>query len=155
MKGLSSYPSIRIKQIYSCCPSEVWKAISDENALKKWFFPVENYSFQEGKEFSFWTGEDPYLTFHKCRFLFIEPLNTIEYSWELPNDSKGISIVRWEISEEDGKTLLTFTHDGIAHLSDARFRIDYEYFSKKWNHLILNSLCEYLYKNLAVIDVLY
>jgi uncharacterized protein YndB with AHSA1/START domain len=134
---------------------EVWKAISEESALKRWFFPVENYHFQEGEEFSFWSGEDPHLTFHKCRFLFIEPLSTIEYSWELPNDSKGISVVRWELQEEHNKSVLTLTHEGIAQLSDAKFRINYEYFGREWNYIIKNALSDYLYKNVGVMNALY
>lgn len=155
MKPLLSYPPIRVKQLFDCSPKEVWKAISEESALRQWFFPVENYKLQEGEEFSFWSGEDPSLTYHKCRFLFIEEQSTIEYSWELPNESKGMSIVRWELEEEDGKTLLTFTHNGIAQLSDSKFRLDYEYFAKEWSYIIMTSLTEYLYKQVALINVLY
>lgn len=124
---------------------KVWDALSKEDELKKWYFQVENYVFEVGKEFTFYESADSKSYLHRCRFLSIVPNKLIEYTWEHPSHSKGISVVKWELAAEGEKTKLTLTHTGIENFADAGPDFSKANFEMGWNAIVTNMLRNYLY----------
>ena len=131
--------------MFDCPVDKVWNALSQESALKKWYFQVENYQFENGKEFTFYAGEDERVFLHKCQFINIVPLQTIEYTWAHPNNSKGTSIVKWKLEAKDEKTLVTLIHTGIESFSDAGSKFSKENYEMGWNVIVKTMLRNYLY----------
>lgn len=125
---------------------KVWHALSDGNELKKWYFPVQNYVFEIGKEFTFYESDSSHNYLHQCQFLNIIPKQLIEYSWAHPNQSKGSSVVKWEFQDEGGtKTKLTLTHSGIENFADAGPDFSKANYEMGWNAIVKTTLRNYLY----------
>lgn len=124
----------------------VWHALSDSNELKKWYFPVQNYVFEIGKEFTFYESDSSHHYLHQCQFLNIIPQQLIEYSWAHPNHSKGSSVVKWELKDEGGtKTKLTLTHTGIENFEDVGPDFSKANYEMGWNAIVKTTLRNYLY----------
>lgn len=51
-----------------------------EVELKKWYFPVQDYVFEEGKVFAFNESEDLHSFLQSSKFLSIVPSHIIEYT---------------------------------------------------------------------------
>jgi uncharacterized protein YndB with AHSA1/START domain len=130
---------------------KVWNALSDEAALKKWYFQVENYKFEVGNEFTFYESPDTRQYLHRARFLNIIPNKLIEYTWEHPSHSKGSSVVKWEIAADGDKTNLTLTHTGTETFADAGKDFTRANYEMGWNSIVGNTLRNYLY-NIAKLE---
>lgn len=124
---------------------KVWNALTLEAELKKWYFHVQDYIFEEGKAFTFYESEDSHTFLHRCQFLTIIPLQLIEYTWTHPSHSKGSSVVRWEIESQKDKTLVKLTHSGIENFADAGADFSKENFEMGWNAIVKTTLRNYLY----------
>lgn len=136
---------IVITALFDVPAGKVWKALSRENELKEWFFPVQNYDFSEGSEFSFYEREYSGKYFHLCRYLRIIPQSLIEYSWAHPVHSSGNSVVCWELEPRGSKTMVTLIHTGIENFIDAGPEFSWNNFEKGWNTIINYNLRNYLY----------
>ena len=136
---------IIISQLYESSLAEVWHALSNKEALKTWYFPVQNYSFEVGKTFSFYESDHSQNFLHKCEFLRIEPQKIIEYTWTYPHYSNGISVLKWELFPEGNQTKVQITHSGTENLSDAGPDFKWSNFEKGWNAILKTQLRNYLY----------
>jgi uncharacterized protein YndB with AHSA1/START domain len=136
---------IRITYAFDRSRHEVWNALSKEAELKKWYFPVQNYLFEAGREFTFYESEDSHHFLHRCRFLNIIPGQLIEYTWAHPSHSKGSSVVKWELHQEGEKTRVTLTHTGVENFADAGEAFSRANYEMGWDAIVKNMLRNYLY----------
>jgi uncharacterized protein YndB with AHSA1/START domain len=136
--------TVTTTQVYKNSPEEVWKALSDEQALQKWFFPVRNYQFEVGKEFTFHESEDSDKFLHKCRFTEIVPMKRIAYSWAFPERSQGSSVVTWTLEPQGAFTKVMLTHSGLETFADAGDDFKPENFQFGWDHFVHDVLRLYL-----------
>lgn len=134
-----------VTQLLDVPVDKVWNALSQEAELKKWYFPVQDYAFEEGKEFSFYESDDSHLFLHRCKFISIIPQRLIEYTWEHPSHSKGISILKWETEPQDEKTLVRLTHSGIENFADGGAAFSKTNYEMGWNAIVKTTLRNYLY----------
>ena len=136
---------IIITHAFDSSIDQVWNALSNEEELRKWYFPVRDYKFEVGKFFTFFESEETNNYLHRCRFLNIIPKKLIEYSWAHPDHSKGSSVVKWEIQEEDGKTMVTLSHSGVENFADAGPDFARANYEMGWDSIVKNLLRNYLY----------
>jgi len=136
--------TVTTTQVYKNSLEEVWRALSDEQAVQKWFFPVRNYQFEVGSAFTFHESEDSQKFLHKCRFTEIVPMKRIAYSWEYPEYSKGSSAVTWELEPLGASTKVTLTHSGLETFADAGDEFKPENFQFGWDHFVHDVLRLYL-----------
>jgi uncharacterized protein YndB with AHSA1/START domain len=136
--------TVTTTQVYKNSLEEVWKALSDEQALQKWYFPVRNYQFEVGKEFKFHESEDSDKFLHKCRFTEIVPMKRIAYSWEYPDHSKGRSLVTWTLEPQGEFTKVMLTHAGLETFADSGDDFKPENFQFGWDHFVHDVLRLYL-----------
>lgn len=138
-------PPIIVTQSFDAPLEKVWNALSDEAALKKWYFPVEAYDFKIGKTFTFYESADSHNYFHRCTFVNIIPNQRIEYTWEHPRQSNGSSVVKWEFAAEGDKTTITLTHTGTENFSDGGAAFAPANYEMGWNAIVKGMLRNYLY----------
>lgn len=136
---------IVVTQLLDVPAVKVWNALSLEAELKKWYFQVQDYVFEEGKTFTFYESEQSHLFFHKCQFLTIIPFKLIEYTWTHPSHSKGSSVVRWEIESQNDKTLVRLTHTGVENFADAGADFSKENFEMGWKAIVETTLRNFVY----------
>jgi uncharacterized protein YndB with AHSA1/START domain len=131
-------------QVYNHPVEMVWRALSEESALKKWFFPVQHYQFEKGREFRFYESEDSNRFLHRCRFSEIIPMQLIAYTWEFPEFSSGISLVQWQLEQIGDQTRVTLTHSGLEAFAEAGDDFKPENFQFGWDHFVHDVLRLYL-----------
>lgn len=129
-------------------PAEkVWKALTDKNEMKSWYFDIQDFELETGKEFSFYEPGGAKEYYHQCEILEIVPNRKLKHSWAYPDFSKLKTIVTWELLPENEGTLVRLTHEGIEGfeaLEDKSF--SRESFTEGWNGIIGKSLKGYLEK---------
>lgn len=136
---------IIVSNVFETTTEKVWHALSDETALKKWYFNVQGYQFEAGNEFTFYESADSKNYLHRCRFLNIVPDKSIEYTWTHPSHSNGSSVVKWDIKTEGEKVRVTLTHTGVENFADAGAEFARENYVAGWDAIVNNLLRNYLY----------
>lgn len=137
---------IIIERIFNTPISKVWKAITDKNEMKIWYFDLAEFKAEIGFKFQFTGGPSPdkqYL--HLCEITEAIPENKLTYSW-CYDGYDGISYVTFELFSQDSKTLLRLTHKGIETFPAKNPDFAIQNFSEGWNDIINASLKDYLEK---------
>ncbi|MFS4429607.1 SRPBCC family protein [Chryseobacterium sp. S90] len=128
-------------------PAEkVWKALTDKNEMKSWYFDIQDFALEIGKEFNFFEpgGENKY--HHQGEILEIIPNQKLKHTWSYPDFSALKTIVTWELLPEDGQTLVKLTHENIENFKDFGDGFSRDNFTQGWNTILGQSLKEYLEK---------
>jgi uncharacterized protein YndB with AHSA1/START domain len=128
-------------------PAEkIWKALTDKNEMKSWYFDIQDFALEIEKEFNFFEpgGENKY--HHQGEILEIIPNQKLKHTWSYPDFSALKTIVTWELLPEDGKTLVKLTHENIENFKDLGDGFSRDNFTQGWNTILGQSLKEYLEK---------
>ncbi len=126
--------------------ARVWKAISDKNEMKKWYFDLTEFTPEAGFEFQFRGGKDPSRSYlHLCKIIEAIPEKKLSYSWKY-NGYAGSSLVTFELFEEGTKTRLRLTHSGLETFPASNQDFIRGNFAEGWTHIIGTSLKEFIDK---------
>lgn len=134
-----------IERMLQAPVEKVWKAITDKEQMKEWYFDIRDFKPEVGFEFQF-TGGPPEKSYvHLCRVTELIPNKKLTYSWQYEGYA-GISFVSFELFEEGDATRLRLTHEGIESFPAVQ---DFakENFAKGWTHIIGTSLKLFVEKN--------
>jgi uncharacterized protein YndB with AHSA1/START domain len=132
------------ERTYSASITRVWKAITDKNQMKEWYFELEEFKAQPGFEFSFYGGKDGKKYLHKCKVIEARPVNKLSYSWSY-DGYPGTSLVTFDLEElPAGKTKLTLTHSGLDSFPANEPDLAAENFSEGWNYITGTSLRDFV-----------
>jgi uncharacterized protein YndB with AHSA1/START domain len=135
-----------IERIYNAPVDKVWKAITDKDEMKQWYFDLADFKPIVGFEFQF-TGEgrkgEKYL--HLCKITDVVANKKLAYSWRY-DGYEGNSFVTFELFEEDGKTRLKLTHEGLDTFPANNPDFAKESFAEGWTFIIGKSLKEFVEK---------
>lgn len=133
-----------IERRYNAPVEKVWKAITDKEQMKEWYFDVSDFKPEVGFEFTF-NGENEGRVFvHLCRILEVVPLKKLKYTWSYEGE-KGMSHLTFELFPEGEGTRLKLTHEGLESFPQNR---DYrrENFVEGWTYILGKSLQDFLEK---------
>lgn len=133
-----------IERTYNAPISKVWKAITDKDDMKQWYFDLPEFKAEVGFEFQF-TGGEPggkqYL--HLCKITEVITGKKLTYSWRY-DGYEGNSFVTFELSEQGDGTRLTLTHEGLETFPMNNPDFAKENFAKGWTHITGISLKEFV-----------
>ncbi|MEW6194193.1 MAG: SRPBCC domain-containing protein [Bacteroidota bacterium] len=133
-----------IERTFNASIEKVWKAITDKNEMKKWYFDLAEFKPEVGFEFNFYGGSPEKQWLHLCKITEVIEKQKLTYSWKYEGYT-GISFVTFELFAEENKTRLKLTHAGLESFpSDTIPELKKENFVMGWTDLIGRSLKEYL-----------
>lgn len=136
-----------IKEVTINAPVErVWKAISNCEEMKNWYFDLEEFIPEEGFEFNFTGGTEERQYKHLCRIKEVIPEKKLSYSWKYEGYS-GESLVTFELYPEGNTTRVKLIHEGLDTFPADNPDLKKENFVEGWNDIIGNSLKNYLEKS--------
>jgi uncharacterized protein YndB with AHSA1/START domain len=122
----------------------VWKALTDKNEMKKWYFDLPDFKLEKGFQFEFMGGPPEGVQYrHLCEITAVVPEKLLAYSWRYDGFA-GNSIVTFELIEQGDKTLLKLTHTGLETFPQDNPDFDKKNFIEGWNHIVDISLKDYL-----------
>jgi len=105
--------SFVIERIYEAPVSNVWKAITQVEFLRQWYFEIPEFKPEVGFEFSFESnGPCEYARMHLCKVTEVVKEKKLAYSWRYEG-FEGSSLVSFELQAEGGKTRLRLRHEGL------------------------------------------
>lgn len=133
-----------IERTFNAPIEKVWKAITDKDQMKQWYFDLSEFKPVVGFEFRF-SGQghkgEQYL--HLCKITDVVVNKKLRYSWKYDN-FEGMSYVTFELFEEGSKTRLKLTHEGLETFPANNPDFAKESFTDGWTYLIGTSLQKFI-----------
>jgi uncharacterized protein YndB with AHSA1/START domain len=134
-----------IERTYNAPIAKVWKAITDKNEMKKWYFDLEEFKPEVGFEFRFLGGPDEKKYLHICTITEVVTGQKLTYSWRY-DGYEGISYVTFELLAEGSKTKVKLTHAGLETFPVSNPDLAKGNFVQGWTSIIGTSLKEHVEK---------
>jgi len=133
--------SVIIERTFNAPADKVWKAITDKDQMKQWYFnTLDDFKPEVGfqTQFNVRNGNKDYL--HIWKVTEVKPGKRISYEWKF-GGYPGNSLVTFELFPAGEKTKLKLTHKGIeTFLPDQNPALAKENFIEGWTSLIGSSL---------------
>ena len=131
-----------VERVFDAPTAAVWKAITDKDAFKHWYFEIAEFEPSVGCEFQFTHEANGFKYVHHCKVIEVVPERKFAYSWRYEG-YEGDSLVTFELDSEGNKTRLKLTHSGLETFPKlAAFAK--ENFVKGWTEIIGSSLKSYV-----------
>ena len=92
--------------------AKVWKALTDVDQMRQWYFDLKEFKPEVGFEFEFVVEHEGNSYHHLCRVTEVVPQKRIVYTWRYKGEP-GDSLVTFELFEEGQITRVKVTHSGI------------------------------------------
>lgn len=136
-----------VKQNYQASLDKVWKALTDENIMRKWYFEsMKSFKPETGFETQFKVNFSGKEYLHIWKVTEVIPEIKISYTWKY-DGIPGESIVTFELSKEnDQSTLLKFSENGIESFPQNNNDLTRESRLNGWHFFICKRLKDFLDK---------
>ena len=145
-KSKIMHENVVIKQRMNAPIQKVWNAITDKAQMKEWYFDIADFKTDLHTEFSFFepNGENKYQ--HYGQILEVIPQEKLKYTWSYPEVSKEKTIVKWNLQDEGGNTLVILTHKGLENLEHLGEEFSKDSFDKAWTKIVSINLKNFIEK---------
>lgn len=125
-----------IERVFDTDKLTLWKAITEKELMKLWYFDLKEFKAEVGFTFKFIGGpKDGAQYVHLCKITEVIPLEKLVYSWNYEG-YEGESHVTFEVLEIDKKTKLKLTHAGLDSFPKSNPDLAPQNFEEGWNHII-------------------
>jgi len=139
-------PAFTIERLYRAPIAKVWKAITDKDEMKEWYFELPEFKAEVGFEFTFVGGPPGGKQYvHRCKITEVIKGKKLTHSWSYEG-YEGISFVTFELSAEGNSTRLKLTHSGLETFPKNNPDLAKEKFVEGWTQIINTGLAAYLEK---------
>ena len=132
-----------VERVFNCPVLHVWKAITQKEKMKQWYFELESFKPELGFEFQFYGGTPEKQYLHLCKITEIIPQKKISYTWQYESDP-AVTLVTFELFEDHNQTRLKLTHEGLDQFSTNNPDLKRANFVNGWEQIIGTSLKQYL-----------
>jgi len=142
---MESTPFI-IERTYDAPIEKVWKAITNKDDMKQWYFDLAEFRAEPGFRFTF-AGKtrEGQTKIHLCEVTQVIPGLKLAYTWRYETHP-GSSEVTFELFPEGSGTRLVLTHTGLESFAALGNSFAKESFAGGWTQLIGTNLPEFLAK---------
>lgn len=128
-----------IERTYNASTERIWKALTDKNEMKNWYFDLQEFKPEVGFTFEFEGSNEDRSYLHLCEVTEVVPGRKLTYSWRYKG-YEGISYVTFELFPEGEKTRLKLTHAGLETFPASNPDFARKNFEAGWTDIIGNSL---------------
>jgi uncharacterized protein YndB with AHSA1/START domain len=90
----------------------VWKALTDVEEMRQWYFNLKQFKAEVGFEFEFVVEHEGTTYHHLCKVTEVIPQKKIAYTWRYKGH-EGDSLVTFELFADGNETRLKLTHQGL------------------------------------------
>lgn len=131
-----------IERTYNAPTEKVWRAITDVEQMRQWYFKLDDFKPEVGFTFEFSGQSDCGDYVHFCEVTEVEDGRKITYSWSY-KDYEGMSHVSWELFPEGDKTRLVLTHTGLETFPPLK-DFTRDSFTGGWTYFVHDALRKFL-----------
>jgi uncharacterized protein YndB with AHSA1/START domain len=125
---------------------KVWKAITDKEQMKQWYFDIADFKAEPAAEFTFEGGDENKTFVHLCKVMEVIPEKKLTYSWRYKG-YEGNSFVTFELFAEGSGTRLKLTHEGLETFPHDMPSFAKENFVAGWTEIIGTNLPKFIEAN--------
>src|SRR2546426_10589254 len=122
--------------------ARVWKALTDVDQMRVWYFDLKEFRPEVGFEFQFVVEHEGNVYDHRCRVTQVIPNKKLAYTWRYAGQP-GDSLVTFELFPEGDQTRLKLTHEGLGSFP-ALPAYARKNFMEGWTQIIGKSLVEFV-----------
>jgi len=134
--------AVVIERTFNAPVGRVWKALTDVDQIRQWYFDLKQFKPEVGFEFEFVVDHEGNKYHHLCRITEVVLEKKLAYTWRYKGEP-GNSLVTFELFADGDKTRLKLTHEGLETFpktpSFAR-----KSFMEGWTQIIGSSLKEFV-----------
>ena len=137
-----SAEAVVVERTFDAPIERVWKALTDVEQMRHWYFDLKEFKAEPGFEFEFVVEHEGNKYHHLCKVTETVPQKKIAYTWRY-KDVPGNSLVTFELLPEGNKTRLKLTHTGIETFpkTPAYARKNFE---AGWSAIVSSELKQFL-----------
>ena len=137
-----SSEAIIIERTFNAPVARVWKALTDVDQMREWYFDLKEFKPEVGFEFEFVVEHEGNTYHHLCKVTEVIPQKKIAYTWRYKGEV-GESLVTIELSPDGDKTRLKLTHKGLETFPKTP-SVARKNFMEGWTQIIGSSLKEFV-----------
>ena len=136
--------AVVIERTFNAPVERVWKALTDVEQMRQWYFDLKEFKPEVGFEFQFVVEHEGTTYDHRCKITEVAPQKKLAYTWRYEGH-EGDSLVTFELFADGDKTRLKLTHEGLETFpkTPAYAR---ENFEKGWTEIIRSELKQFVEK---------
>jgi len=131
-----------IERTFNAPAAMVWRAITNVEEMRKWYFDLAEFEPEPGFEFDFTVEHGGNTFVHLCKVTEAVPEKKIAYTWRYQGQ-EGDSLVTMELFPDGDQTRLKLTHEGL-HTFPNKPEYARGNFQQGWTSLIGTELTQYL-----------
>ena len=139
--------AVVIERTFNVPVARVWKALTDVDEMRGWYFDLKEFKPEKDFEFAFTVEHEGMIYDHRCKITEVVPEKKLAYTWRY-EEHEGDSLVPFQLFPDGDKTRLKLTHEGLETFPKLPSFVR-ENFMKGWTDIIGSSLKEFLEKNEA------
>ena len=134
--------AVVIERTFNAPIARVWKALTDTDEMRRWYFDLKEFKAEVGFEFAFTVEHEGMKYHHLCKVTKVIPQKMLAYSWRYQGH-EGDSLVTVELFADGDKTRLKLTHEGLETFPKLP-AFARKNFMDGWTQLIGSSLKEFV-----------
>ncbi len=136
-----------VERTFDAPIERVWDAISNNDAMKQWYFKLPEFRPEVGFEFEFeGVTSDKKTKLHKCKVTEVILGKKLSYTWQYEG-WQGHSTVTIELFPKGNQTKFRLTHSGLDSFKiNNTPDLDAHNFAAGWTDIIGRSLKEFVEK---------
>src|ERR1700724_2141598 len=104
--------AIVVERTFNAPVARVWRALTDVDQMRQWYFDLKEFKPEVGFEFDFAVEHEGNRYHHLCKVTEVIPQKKIAYTWRYKGEP-GDSLVTLELFPESNMTRLRLTHEGL------------------------------------------
>ena len=131
-----------IERSFNASLARVWKALTDAEEMRRWYFDLKEFKPEVDFEFEFTVEHGGMKYHHLCKIIEVIPHKKLAYTWRYAGH-EGDSLVTFELFAEGDKTRLKVTHQGLETFPKTP-AFARKNFVEGWTQLIGSSLKEFV-----------
>ena len=103
--------AIVMERTFDAPVAKVWRALTDVNQMREWYFDLKEFKAEIGFEFEFVVEHEGNTYHHLCKVTEVIPQRKIAFTWRYKGEPRN-SLVTFDLFPEGNKTRLKLTHTG-------------------------------------------
>ena len=104
--------AVVIERTFNTPVGRVWKALTNVEEMRQWYFNLKQFKAEVGFEFEFVVEHEGMTYHHLCKVTEVIPQKKLAYTWRYKGH-EGDSLVTFELFADGDETRLKLTHQGL------------------------------------------
>ena len=104
--------AVVFERTFNAPVGRVWKALTDVEEMRQWYFNLKQFKAEVGFEFDFVVEHEGTTYHHLCKVTEVIPQKKLAYTWRYKGH-EGDSLVTFELFADGDETRLKLTHQGL------------------------------------------